>query len=72
MAETPVTLPEMNQQIRFHFKIKEKYVDGPDPWALKYAISHRPLVNGRRKNDWGHTLEPCNPNELDHLNMANE
>ena len=62
----------MNQQIRFHFKIKEKFVDGPDPRALKYAINHRPLVDGRRKNIWGATLEECNRNDLDHLNMANE
>ena len=58
----------MNQQIRFKFSDK----DAPDPRAFKYSINHRPIVDGRRKNIWGAKLEPCNRNELDHLNMNNE
>ena len=34
LPEETVNLPDLNQQIRIHFKEKEQYVDGPDPRAL--------------------------------------
>ena len=48
MAETPVTLPEMKQQLRVGFYVNGVSVKEPDPRALIFEPVYKPMINGLR------------------------
>ena len=48
LAETPVTLPEMKQQIRLVLKEDKNFVKDLNPRALRFRALYRPIVNGKR------------------------
>ena len=70
LTETPISLPEMKQQIRLGIVEKGVYVKDPDPRAVTFIPFYQYTVDGEQfyeniEFDW------CNEHNLDHLNMAN-
>ena len=59
----------MNQQIRIGLSYNYTYVKDLDPRALKFEAIYKPLRDEVRYNEIVE-YDFCNPNELNHLNMA--
>ena len=71
MAETPVSLPEMKQQIRFNLRANHKPVKEFDPRAIRFVPDHNPFNDGLRRPNIAMNYDSCDPNDLANLNMAN-
>ena len=60
----------MNQQVRIGLSYNNTYVKDLDPRAIIFEPFYKPLRGEVRYNQLVE-YDYCNPNELNHLNMAN-
>ena len=48
LAETPVNLPEMKQQIFIAIKDRKEFVKDFDPRAIRFIATHKPIFDDKK------------------------